>query len=76
VPLIVVAASHRRRGVGGALIEAVARDVNGGELFVCTEAVNLPMQALLAGRGYAPSGSIENINAPGNAELIYYKRLS
>jgi GNAT superfamily N-acetyltransferase len=75
VPLVVVAASHRRRGVAGALIQAVERDVKGGELFVSTETINLPMRALLAGRGYAPSGSVDNINAPGNAELIFYKRL-
>ncbi len=33
------------------------------------------MQALLARAGYKSSGSIENLNAPGNAELVYYKRL-
>jgi len=41
-----------------------------------TEERNAPMQAMLARRGYRPSGSIDNVNEPGNLELIYYKRLS
>jgi hypothetical protein len=33
------------------------------------------MQALLARLRYEPSGSIDNLNEPGNAELVYYRRL-
>ena len=76
VRLLVVEPQYRRRGVGEALIRAVesaAREY--GELFVSTEAINAPMQALLAKLGYGASGSIDNLNEPGNAELVYYKRL-
>lgn len=77
VRLLVVIDSHRRRGLGSRLLLAVERAAAAyAELFVSTEAINAPMQALLAVHGYVPSGSIDNINAPGNAELVFYKRLS
>ncbi len=76
VRLLVVEPEYRRRGVGAALVRAVeAAARSRGELFVSTEAINAPMQALLAKLGYGPSGSIDNVNEPGNAELVYYKRL-
>ena len=77
VRLLVVVESHRRRGLGSRLLLAVERAAAAyAELFVSTETTNAPMGALLAELGYAPSGSIENINAPGNAELIFYKHLA
>jgi GNAT superfamily N-acetyltransferase len=76
VRLLVVEPDYRRCGVGGALLGAVERAAQPcGELFVSTEATNAPMRALLARFGYAPSGSIDNINEPGNAELVYHRRL-
>ncbi len=76
VRLLVVVASHRRRGLASALLRAVERAASAfGELFVSTETINTPMQALLATHGYEPSGKIDNVNAPGNAELVFYKRL-
>jgi GNAT superfamily N-acetyltransferase len=77
VRLLVVIESHRRCGLGSKLLLAVERAAAAyGELFVSTETINAPMQALLAVHGYASSGSIDNINAPGNAELVFFKRLA
>ena len=76
VRLLAVEPAARGRGLGSALLHAVEDAVRpGGELFISTEARNAPMQALLAKLGYVPSGSIENVNEPGNAELVYHKRL-
>ncbi len=76
VRLLVVARAQRRRGLGRALIAATECEAaRYGELFVSTEHSNTPMQTLLAALDYIPSGSIDNINAPGNLELVYYKRL-
>ena len=75
--LLVVEPDYRKRGVGAALVRAVESSVRThGELFASTEAINAPMQALLAKLEYGASGSIDNVNEPGNAELVYYKRLS
>ena len=77
VRLLIVIDSYRRRGLGRRLLLAVERAATAyAELFVSTEAINAPMQALLAELGYVPSGSIDNINAPENAELVFYKRLT
>jgi len=76
VRLLAVAAAHRRRGLARALLERVERAaLPDGELFVSTEEINGPMRSLLSAAGYEPSGSIDRINEPGNAELVYYKRL-
>jgi len=76
VRLLVVVAAYRRCGFGSALLGAVERAAaTHRELFVSTETINAPMQALLVRAGYAHSGSIDNINAPGNAELVFHKRL-
>ena len=76
VRLLVVAPAYRRRGAGRALVAAAERTFAGdGELFISTEHVNAPMQALLGAMAYLPSGSIENINPPGNPELVFHKRL-
>ena len=77
VRLLVVIESHRRCGLGRALLLAVERAAAAyGELFVSTETINAPMRALLAVHGYDPSGSIDNVNAPGNAELVFHKTLA
>lgn len=76
VRLLVVAPSHRRRGLGRALVIAAEREAEAfGELFISTEEINAPMRALLLAAGYVASGTVEHINVPGNAELIFYKRL-
>jgi GNAT superfamily N-acetyltransferase len=76
VRLLVVGRAFRRRGVGRALLARVERAAQvERELFVSTEERNGPMRAMLAAANYEPSGSVDHINPPGNAELIYFKRL-
>jgi GNAT superfamily N-acetyltransferase len=76
VRLLVVVPRARRGGLGRALLAAVeAAAAPHGELFVSTEQKNAPMQALLAGLGYVPSGAVDHVNEPGNLELVYYTRL-
>lgn len=76
VRLLAVAPGFRRRGVARSLLAAVEEAASGfGELFVSTEQINVPMQRLLASLGYERSGAIDRINAPGNLELVFYKRL-
>ncbi len=77
VRLLAVAPEFRRRGVGVGLLRAVEDAARAfGELFVSTEFINTPMQRLLQSLAYESSGSIDNLNAPGNPELVYYKRLA
>jgi GNAT superfamily N-acetyltransferase len=73
--LLIVAEAARRGGVGSALLAAVERDVAGEVLFTSTNESNAPMRALLAVRGYAPSGRIENLD-PVDPELVFVKFLS
>ncbi len=74
--LLVVAPEYRRQRLASRLLASVEDAArSSGELFVSTETVNVMMQAVLARLGYEPSGSIDHINAPGNAELVYHKRL-
>lgn len=58
------------------MLAAVEREATPlGELFISTEEINAPMRALLGASGYVASGAIDRINEPGNAELIFHKRL-
>lgn len=76
VRLLGVGRAFRRLRLGRALLARVERAAAGErELFVSTEERNEPMRAMLAAANYEPSGSVDHINAPGNAELIYFKRL-
>jgi len=71
--LLIVAEEARRGGVGSALLAAAEREVRGRVLFTSTNESNAPMRALLAKRGYAPSGRIENLD-PGDPELVFVKQ--
>lgn len=76
VRLLVIARTHRRRGIGRALVRAAEAAARAhGELFISTETINSPMRALVLAEGYAPSGAVDHINAPENPELFFYKRL-
>jgi GNAT superfamily N-acetyltransferase len=74
VPMVYVAESWRRHGVGAALLEALARRCTTPKLFTSTNASNGPMQALLANAGFVPSGIVHNLD-PGDPELIYVRFL-
>ena len=70
VPILYVAGPERRRGVGCALMKAVASLCKTEKLFTSTNESNGPMQGLLESLGYVPSGIIENLD-PGDPELVY-----
>jgi len=72
IELLVVDAAHRRRGAGDCLLSAIERSVHGDRLFTSTNESNAPMRALLAKRGWLPSGRIENLD-DGDPELVFVK---
>lgn len=74
IDMLYVADGQRRRGAGTALLEHMERQCRTPKLFTSTNLSNLPMQALLAKRGYTLSGVIHNLDE-GDPEIIYCKRL-
>ncbi len=71
VSMVYVAEAHRRRGMGRALLVALADRCTTEKLFTSTNRSNESMQSLLGTLGYVPSGSIENLD-PGDPELVYF----
>jgi GNAT superfamily N-acetyltransferase len=74
IELLFVAEDARRAGVGSAILDAIERTIHADRLFTSTNESNAAMRALLARRGYAPSGRIENLD-PGDSELVFVKFL-
>ena len=74
VSILYVAESQRRQGIGRALMEALAARCDTPKLFTSTNQSNQPMQQLLDGLGYLPSGVIHNLD-PGDPELVYMLNL-
>ena len=74
IAMLYVHQDYRRRGVGQALVEHFERMCQAPKLFTSTNLSNLPMQALLAKRGYTLSGVIHNLDE-GDPELVYFKRV-
>jgi ribosomal protein S18 acetylase RimI-like enzyme len=70
--LLGVDPAFRRRGIATNLLREFERRCRGESLFTSTNESNHPMQTLLCGLGYVPSGRIENID-PGDPELVYFK---
>lgn len=73
IAALCVAETHRRRGLGKALVAAVETKTGSGRLFISTEAHNAPMLALLAREGWTPAGCVAGVNADGTAECFFYK---
>jgi len=73
VPLLVVQASARRRGVGRRLLEHAALICTTPKLFTSTNESNTAMRSLLQRVGFEPSGVIHNLD-PGDAELVYVRK--
>lgn len=70
VSMLYVAEAERRRGIGRALMQALASRCDTRKLFTSTNQSNQPMQQLLKALGYVPSGVIHNLD-PGDPELVY-----
>lgn len=72
VTTLKVVESHRRRGIGTALMEAVAARCETSQLFTSTNESNIAMQRLLDRLGYVASGVVHNLD-PGDPELFYVR---
>jgi ribosomal protein S18 acetylase RimI-like enzyme len=73
IPLVVVAPSARRRGIGHRLLAAAEAQCRTPKLFASTNTSNIEAQRLLTRAGFVPSGRVENLDAD-NPELVYFKR--
>jgi GNAT superfamily N-acetyltransferase len=72
VDLLVVSESHRRRGIGSALMNRCEAVHDNDRIFTSTNRSNAPMRALLAQIGFEESGVIDNLD-PGDPELVFVK---
>jgi ribosomal protein S18 acetylase RimI-like enzyme len=75
VPLLVVAESRRRVGIGTALLMEVEVGCRRAKLFTSTNESNVAAQRLFENCGYVPSGRIENLDDTDD-ELVYCKWLT
>lgn len=71
VPIVYVAEPERRQGIGRALMQALASRCKTRKLFTSTNQSNEPMQQLLKGLGYVPSGVIHNLDTE-DPELVFF----
>jgi len=74
VPLLVVAAGDRRRGLATALLAEAERQCVRPKLFISCNRSNLPAQYLFERCGFVPSGQIENLDEDDD-ELVFCKAL-
>src|SRR6185312_1499492 len=72
IDLVIVAAAHRRRGIGRALVRFLAARASSEKVWISTNLSNTRMQALIASEGFAMAGFVEGLD-PGDPELIFSK---
>ena len=72
VDLLVVAETHRRRGIGLQLLERCETAHQDDRLFVTTNLSNAPMHSLLTKAGFQGSGIIYNLDLD-DPELVFVK---
>jgi len=73
IEFLCIMASHRRKGIGAALVGHVESLFPGKRVFGSTEDWNAPMRALLLKAGYVLSGSLLGVNQNGEAEVYFYR---
>lgn len=66
--------AHQHLGIASHLIENVERLNEGLTIYTSTNESNAVMQHLLAERGFAPVGRLENLD-PGDPEIFFCKKL-
>lgn len=76
IPLVAVAPIARRCHHGLGLIATAEQRCKTTKLFTSTNRSNRAAQALFLRAGFVPSGQIENLDAPGDSELVYFKAVS
>lgn len=74
IAMLYVRADFRRQGLGQALVTHLESVCDQEKLFTSTNESNLPMQRLLAKRGFRQSGIIHNLDE-GDPEIVYVKDL-
>lgn len=74
VPLLVVAAGDRRRGVGTSLLRQAERVCTKPKLFVSCNRSNVPAQGLFEKCGFEPSGRLWNLDVDDD-ESFFVKLL-
>lgn len=75
IALVVVDETLRRSGIGTALMRKIEDIATGDRIFTSTNESNTTMRAVLTRLGYAPSGTIDNLD-PGDPELVFVKFLT
>ncbi len=70
ISLLYVAEAYRRRGIGAALIRYAEQVCLTPKLFTSTNTSNVPMQRLLLGLDFQPSGVVKNLD-DGDPELLF-----
>jgi GNAT superfamily N-acetyltransferase len=72
VKLLVVSRTHRRSGIGRALLEAATATATTATIFASTNESNTAMRALFGREGWTLSGVLAGIDE-GDPELVFYR---
>lgn len=72
IEILMVAAAHRRSGIGRALLRAALALAAADKVWTSTNRSNLPMQALLRAEGFVYAGMVEGLDVD-DAELFYFR---
>ena len=71
IEMLMVGESHRRSGLGVALLAHIQTECRGQKLFTSTNRSNAPMRRLLERLGFVESGVVEHLDE-GDPEQIYF----
>jgi GNAT superfamily N-acetyltransferase len=75
--LLAVMPDRQGQGIGAAVLRWMEREVAGkaSNLWVCVSSFNTRARAFYANNGFVQSGHLDDLIAPGHAELLLRKRL-